>query len=91
VKSSVVRSAFAAISSRFPSEISLQDLQVFVGAHGLGISEATLREMVGKARSKRSNWRARGKDLPLRVMRDTLWVEDVMWALRVRKARREFD
>ncbi|CAM9417152.1 unnamed protein product, partial [Ectocarpus fasciculatus] len=85
VKSTVVRSAFAAISSRFP------DLQVFVGAHGLGISQATLREMVGKARSKRSNWRARGKDLPLRVMRDTLWVEDVMWALRVRKTRREFD
>ncbi|CAM9826954.1 unnamed protein product, partial [Ectocarpus sp. 12 AP-2014] len=85
VKSTVVRNAFAAISSRFP------DLQVFVGAHGLGISQATLREMVGKARSKRSNWRARGKDLPLRVMRDTLWVEDVMWALRVRKARREFD
>lgn len=24
-------------------------------------------------------------------MRDTLWVEDVMWALRVRKTRREFD
>ncbi|CAM9678741.1 unnamed protein product [Ectocarpus sp. 6 AP-2014] len=85
IKSTVVRSAFAAISSRFP------DLQVFVGAHGLGISQATLREMVGKARSKRSNWRARGKDLPLRVMRDTLWVEDVMWALRVRKTRREFD
>ncbi|CBN80497.1 hypothetical protein Esi_0052_0195 [Ectocarpus siliculosus] len=85
IKSTVVRSAFAAISSRFP------DLQVFVGAHGLGISQATLREMVGRARSKRSNWRARGKDLPLRVMRDTLWVEDVMWALRVRKTRREFD
>ncbi|CAM9518745.1 unnamed protein product, partial [Ectocarpus sp. 8 AP-2014] len=85
IKSTVVRSAFAAISSRFP------DLQVFVAAHGLGISQATVCEMVGKARSKRSNWRARGKDLPLRVMRDTLWVEDVMWALRVRKTRREFD
>lgn len=24
-------------------------------------------------------------------MRDELWVEDVMWALRVRKTRREFD
>ena len=24
-------------------------------------------------------------------MRDTLWVEDVMWALRVRKTRRDFD
>lgn len=24
-------------------------------------------------------------------MRDTLWVEDVMWALRVRKTRKEFD
>lgn len=24
-------------------------------------------------------------------MRDTLWVEDIMWALRVRKNRKEFD
>eukprot|EP00752_Nemacystus_decipiens_P010152 g9048.t1 len=43
VKSTLVRNAFAAISSSFP------------------------------------------------VMRDTLWVEDVMWALRVRKTRRDFD
>ncbi|CAM9511657.1 unnamed protein product [Pylaiella littoralis] len=89
VKATVVRSAFAAISSRFP--VSLQDLQAFVKAHGLGIAPATLREMVGKASAKRQNWQARGRDLPLRVMRDELWVEDVMWALRVRKTRREFD
>ena len=25
------------------------------------------------------------------MLRDTLWVEDVMWALRVRKTRKEFD
>ncbi|CAM9377759.1 unnamed protein product [Scytosiphon promiscuus] len=91
VKSSTVRSAFTAISSRFPSEISLQDLQAFVAAHGLGISRATLREMVGRASAKRRDWRARGRALPRRVMRDKLWVEDVMWALRVRKTRQEFD
>lgn len=27
----------------------------------------------------------------MQAMRDTLWVEDVMWALRVRKNRNEFD
>ncbi|CAN0009816.1 unnamed protein product, partial [Laminaria digitata] len=91
IKSTVVRAAFANISFRFPSEVSLHDLKAFVKANGLGISPPTLRDMVGKAIAKRQNWQARGRDLPVRVLRDTLWVEDVMWALRVRKTRKEFD
>lgn len=49
------------------SEISLQDLQAFVGVHGLGISRTTLQEMVGRASAKRRDWRARGRDQPRRV------------------------
>ncbi|CAM9840961.1 unnamed protein product, partial [Choristocarpus tenellus] len=82
----VVKQAFRVMSKGFPF-----DLRSFVKRSGVGISTTVIRDLFATTKAMRKDWDGEGRHFPRKVKRDTLQVEDVLWALRVRKTRREFD